>query len=72
LSNPGIVVVNLLILYTGLLTVDIVVAMQKHVSNRVFVILCAIVLPHIVYLYLLATPDRSRSSTESVRAGSSS
>jgi hypothetical protein len=61
-SSNAILIVNILVFYIGLLVVNIVVAGQKHVNYRVFVILIAVILPPIVYLYLLATPNRSRSS----------
>jgi hypothetical protein len=60
-SNNEILIINVFVVYIGLLIVNIVVAGQKRVNHRVFVILCALVLPPIVYLYLLATPDRSKS-----------
>jgi len=62
MSNSAILIVNILVFYIGLLVVNIVVAGQKHVSNRIVVILFAVILPPIVYLYLLATPDRSQAS----------
>lgn len=67
MSSNEILIVNVFVIYIGLLIVNIVVAGQKRVNNRVFVILCALILPPIVYLYLLATPDRSKTS-ESVKA----
>ena len=62
MSSNAILIVNILVFYIGLLVVDIVVAGQKHVNYRTAVILFAVVLPPIVYLYLLATPDRSHAS----------
>jgi hypothetical protein len=66
-SNNEILIVNVVVLYIGILIVNIVISGQKGVNHRIFVILCALILPPIVYLYLLATPDRSTSS-ESAKA----